>query len=333
MEKETIITLTDTHFGVRQNSIMWLNSQKDFIYNEFLPAIKRIPGKKSVYHCGDVFDSRVNINSYVASVVRKIFEDIAAAVDSVIVIAGNHDFYSPTDDSVDSVEMVLRNIDKVTIVKNTIETKGQDMFVPWFQWFDYETLKNAIETYNPKAVWCHTDLSAMTPEYKKLLKGIKIFTGHIHYPSYKNGMLTMGSTFALTFADCNADRGFYIVDASTYMWRFVPAKGIIHFWRFYNDEVFTKLDENKMRNDYIEIYIDKGLMLDDKYVKRIKEVTNAVKRVMVIPQSDTDSVTQDIDFKQYDIESICRSNVPEYLADKFEQVVAAVKRLELDGEK
>ena len=30
--------LTDTHFGVKQNSMTWLNSQLDFFYNQLIPS-------------------------------------------------------------------------------------------------------------------------------------------------------------------------------------------------------------------------------------------------------------------------------------------------------
>ena len=36
----TTILFTDTHFGIKQNSITWFNSQKDFIVNQLIPYIK-----------------------------------------------------------------------------------------------------------------------------------------------------------------------------------------------------------------------------------------------------------------------------------------------------
>ena len=35
-----ILILSDTHFGIKQNSLTWMNSQIEFIRNEFIPCLK-----------------------------------------------------------------------------------------------------------------------------------------------------------------------------------------------------------------------------------------------------------------------------------------------------
>jgi DNA repair exonuclease SbcCD nuclease subunit len=295
------------------------------IYNELLPMAKRIPGKKKLYHCGDVFDSRSTLNTLVAKTVRQAFIDMAEVFDEIVVIAGNHDFYSPTDDSVDSVTLVLSNIDKVRIVTDEMVVTGTDMFVPWFKWFEVEEMRSMIDKHHPKAVWCHTDLAAMTTEQQEMLQGVKVFSGHIHYPSRKGDLLTMGATYALTFADHDADRGWYVVDAATYKWRFYPSATSIRFWRFKNDEMFDKLDECVRPCDYVEIYIDKSLMLNEKYVNRIKEVATKVRNTVVVPSTDIVMESQEVNLSSYNIEELCRNNIPSSLKSMFEEVVAIVK--------
>ena len=39
------IVLSDTHFGVKNNSITWMNSQLGFIYKEFIPYIQSLKNK------------------------------------------------------------------------------------------------------------------------------------------------------------------------------------------------------------------------------------------------------------------------------------------------
>lgn len=41
------IILSDTHFGIKQNSITWMNSQINFLYNEFIPYIKELSKKRA----------------------------------------------------------------------------------------------------------------------------------------------------------------------------------------------------------------------------------------------------------------------------------------------
>jgi hypothetical protein len=74
----TDFLFTDTHFGVKNHSMTWWKSQRDFIYQQFMPAIKEYNDDIRVIHLGDVFDSRSGINTLIAAGVRKLFEDIAA---------------------------------------------------------------------------------------------------------------------------------------------------------------------------------------------------------------------------------------------------------------
>jgi calcineurin-like phosphoesterase family protein len=55
--------LGDLHFGVRANSIEWLDIQKDFFEEVFIPTLKKHvqPGDVLV-QVGDTFDNRQSIN-------------------------------------------------------------------------------------------------------------------------------------------------------------------------------------------------------------------------------------------------------------------------------
>ena len=111
------IILSDTHYGIKQNSITWMNSQVDFLYKEFLPFVKHLKkeGPIQVVHCGDVFDSRSSINPLIASNIRKAFREIANECPFYI-NAGNHDFYSPNEDDISALDLTLNNIKNLYII-------------------------------------------------------------------------------------------------------------------------------------------------------------------------------------------------------------------------
>ena len=44
-----IFLLSDTHFGVRNNSIEWLENQLDFFYNFYIPFLKNNVQKNDVF--------------------------------------------------------------------------------------------------------------------------------------------------------------------------------------------------------------------------------------------------------------------------------------------
>ena len=127
MNKYLTILFTDTHFGTHNSSMTWFKYQKEFIDKQLIPHIKQ--RKKEGYavrviHCGDVFDSRSTINSYIATHVAAMFEKIIEAADYFNIVGGNHDYYSPTTDEVDTVKLVF---DKLTLkypTKFSIVTKA-----------------------------------------------------------------------------------------------------------------------------------------------------------------------------------------------------------------
>lgn len=321
------ILFSDTHFGIKQNSITWMNSQIDFIYKEFIPCIKYLQQSDDVrvIHCGDVFDSRSSINPFIANTVRQAFIEITKLC-PVYIIAGNHDFYSPNDDSISSLDLILSSIDNLTIIKNNVEFLLDDnddiesMLVPWYEFEKIDNLNKIIKEYQPKNIFCHADLTHLSNEHKELLKNLTVYSGHIHTPQKDNNLITLGSTFALTFADCNDERGFYIFDNKTNELLFVAAKNIIKFYRFYNDEIF-KIDVDKYKRDYIEIYIDKINLLNDKYTKQISLLNSKIHNINVIPNTEIQQISENIEFKNYNIEEICKENIPEELKEKFNKLL------------
>lgn len=320
------VILSDTHYGIKQNSITWMNSQIDFIYKEFIPCIKHLQKEDSVQviHCGDMFDSRSSINPFVASNVRKAFKEIAKLC-PVYVIAGNHDFYSPNDDDISALDFTMSNIENLYILRDNIRClldsndNVESLLVPWYEFDKKEVLEDMINTYHPKNIFCHTDLTRLSDEYKQILKGITVYSGHIHTPQKNKNLITLGSTYSLTFADCNSDRGFYILDNRTDELLFVKAKNIIKFWRFYNNEIFD-IDIDKVKNDYIELYINKINLLNEKFTEHISLLTSKIHNIVVVPNADIETVNEDVEFTNYNIEEICEANIPKELMDKFKEI-------------
>lgn len=319
----TTIIISDTHFGVKQGSIRWLNAQLDFIYNELIPKIKELKQKDTVQlvHCGDVFDSRSSINTYIANKVREMFSALGSLCD-VHIIAGNHDFYSPDSDEISALNLVLDTVDNIHIVRDKIECidiNGKNaLLVPWYEFDKKDVLAESIKQNSPAYIFCHTDLSQLDPEHKAMLKGIEVYSGHIHTPSRNKNLHSLGSTYALTFTDANSKRGYYILDADHF--EFMPAKRIIKFWRFYNDEIFN-IDFEKIKDDYIEIYIDKYNLLKKEYSSFISDVNLIAHNLATIPVEPYNDVNESFELKSYDLESLCRKNVPPELLDKFNQLI------------
>lgn len=327
------VLITDTHFGVKNNSITWLNSQQDFIYNQFIPYLKSLSNTDSVkvIHLGDVFDSRSTISTLVATRVVQMIKDISDCADRFIIIGGNHDYYSPSSDSIDSLNLLLKNI-RVELYTNEmgIDKKDGDLYVPWYEWINKQTeIQRLIDTGTVSRIYTHADI---VNESIPITGYSELWSGHVHTPSmnYTNHIYNMGSCFPLTFADSNSYRGFYVVDDDADEIKFVPNTQSISFWRLYNDGIFDdKIVSQFKPNDYIELYVNQYNLIKDSFNNKIKWFTNKFKNLWVIPQVEqTISESSDsIDiFEGYNIEAICKNMIPENLRAKFEQVIQSTQK-------
>lgn len=307
------VVFTDTHFGWKNNSMNWLNSQINFIYNQFIPTIKQLSKKESVrvIHCGDVFDSRSTISTYVATKVVQAFKDIRNVCNDFVIVCGNHDFYSPNSDTVNTVNLLLGNTD-ITIVDQDILERDDCAFIPWYVW------ENGQFETNAKYVFCHADIVNGTIPVGAI--GKSIFSGHIHTRLCRDskGLYNLGSCYSLNFADANAIRGFYVIENNKI--QFIPNKESINFYRFYNDEILNKDIKSLDPNDYIEIYVTEANMSREDYITTIKKFTERFTHLWIIPQVVTSSGTINEDFKEYDIEAIMTDMIPEDLKEFFEKV-------------
>ena len=317
----TTIMFTDTHFGVKNNSITWLNSQLDFINNQLIPYIKNVPPLEKIrlVHLGDVFDSRSTVSTLVATKVREVFYDLRHLVDEFIIIGGNHDYYSPNSDSIDTINLVLQGLGIKLITKEYLQ-KDEDLFVPWYSWLDHIEGRWDLQRYckenGVKRIYTHADI-IRTPIN---LNGIDVYSGHTHIPYIKNSIRNLGSCFALDFGDANTPRGFYVLKDNELL--FIENKCSIKFHRLYNEDIFG--DKEIGSNDYIELYISQNNMMDQRYIDTINQYTKLFKHIWVIPQVGADTSNPDEKFETYDIETITKELIPEELKEKFNQVLGAL---------
>lgn len=314
---EIIVLFTDTHFGVKNNSMTWLQSQLDFIYKQFIPELtelKRTHPKDRInlIHLGDVFDSRSTVSTYVATKVREAFAELRNVVDEFDIIAGNHDYYSPNSDEVCSINLLLEGLGINLHTKDSYITLDGDLYLPWYEYPKVEKYSKV----KAKRIFTHADIVMENKLYD-----VPIYSGHLHIPHIKEhkGIYNIGSCYALNFADSNSNRGYYVITNDTI--EFIPNEQSIKFWRLYNDEIF---DENFIyslkHHDYIELYISETNMSKEKYINELKRYTDKCGHVWIIPKVEDKVTSLENGFETYDIEAIMENMIPDDLKEHFNKV-------------
>ena len=310
------ILFTDTHFGVKQNSMTWLNSQLDFIYKQLIPYIESLDDEVRLIHLGDVFDSRSSISTMVASKVVDAFKELRSKVKKFVVIAGNHDYYSPNSSDIDTLSLIFKNLD-IDLITKGIYIDDNCIYVPWYSWGD-EIIQDVIYQHGIKYLFTHADIVNEPIKYKN----VAVFSGHIHIPELKQNSYNLGSCYSINFADSNQERGFYVLKDNNL--DFIPNNQSIKFWRFYDEDIFNIDPNNISEKDYIEIYLDKNNMLNDNYTHELNILTNKYKNLWIIPKS-TQSINEDYKFEGYDIKSMTLEIIPDNLKEKFNQILNKIE--------
>lgn len=330
--KKLQVLLSDTHFGAKNNSVTWLKSQTDFIEKQLVPFLKS--AKKSynnirVYHLGDVFDSRSTINTMIFHNTNILMTQIAKECDSFIILGGNHDYYSPLDSGKYNINSIdyLDLPDNCCILSTSWFRDGDELFLPWF-WFNTQARLDEVMTENAdaKIIYTHADLTHLTPEQKIYLNGRTTFSGHIHTPFLNGRLLTLGSCYALTFADANQERGFYTMeDFNPDTLKFIPNTKSIKFHRLHGEDVMNAEDIVNKR-DYVELYLTTQDYSKKEFSEVISKVHSKCTCNVVISSAEEAPKTSIAETRDFDIIDLCREHVPEHLNEKFNKIASNIKK-------
>lgn len=323
----TRIIITDTHFGVKNNSQLWLGSQLDFIYKQLIPTIdeERKHDTVRLIHMGDVFDSRSTISTMVATKVIEAFKALCKHATEFVVVGGNHDYYSPTSDEINSIDLFLEDTGIQLVTKDYLcKSPSGDCFVPWYEWINKkDQIQESIDNGIIRNIYTHADIIG---EDIGLTGYDSLWSGHIHVPSmdYKNHNFNPGSCYALNFTDANDKRGFYIIRERQQP-VFVENTQSIKFYRLYDDDILSN-DYDIKPNDYIEAYIDQYNLVKDSFNESILHYSDSFKNFTVIPVTSThiNESSEEV-FKLTNIEEICKQCIPDNLKEKFEQVLKSIE--------
>jgi DNA repair exonuclease SbcCD nuclease subunit len=219
-----IVMVTDTHFGIRSNSVEWMEIQRDYFYNWFIPMLKKNkrPGDALV-HIGDVFDSRQSLNLKVMNMAMEIFEEISKIM-PIFVICGNHDIYHKKSNSINSIKMFnwLKNVHvyEEPVLLEINGGKNRALLMPWRDTKEQE--QNVIDSNDADYLFCHTDIRGLKfNSFVKVEDGNdtdcfdkfkRTYSGHIHYAQVNKNIRMVGSPYQLTRSDIGNVKQIWYLD-------------------------------------------------------------------------------------------------------------------------
>lgn len=321
----------DIHFGVRSNSMEWLEIQKDFFEKFFIPTLKENvkPGDVLV-QVGDVFDNRQSINLRVLNYAIEVFEKIGKILPTHV-ICGNHDIWAKKSNDVSSID-ALKWIPNVQVYKKPKQMKWHDkevLMMPWRRDSEHE-IETLTKYPKAKIVFCHSEVSGValnskvrnehgtdTESYRNY---DAVYSGHIHYRQRKGKLRLVGTPYELTRSDSGNKKGFDLVDLETMEETFFENTISPKFLKFNLKSLYmVQLGEFKkqIENNFVDLYVPSKIATSSalsKLINKVQKISRKIEPSIYEDDSMVDKDLYDMDqiedlYKNYNILYLCNMYV------------------------
>jgi len=266
-----IALITDTHFGARNDSLIFSDFFRKFYENVFFPTLKE-RGITDVIHLGDVVDRRKFINYKTLNSMKEIlFIPLKEMGGNIKIIVGNHDIYYKNTLAVNSMTELTKGMSHVTVYDKPTEVSLTDdhkvLFVPWICDDNEEETKELIEKTRTKVAFGHLHLVGIEQNKgsysidgysSSMYKAFqRVFSGHFHHRSTTGNITYLGNPYEITWSDYNDPRGFHIYDTETMETEFIQNPYSMFHKIYYDDDKLDYGDLSRYEDCYVKIIVQK----------------------------------------------------------------------------
>ena len=265
-----IAIITDTHFGARKNSKLFHDYFEKFYKEVFFPTLdeRKI---KHVVHMGDCFDSRKGIDFAALRWAKKVFFDELSKRDiEVHLISGNHDCYYKNTNSVNSVDLLLKEYYNVKVYSKATETTIAGLNVllcPWINQENEEETLKLVENTSCEVSLGHFEFQGFRVnkqivmehglESKLFGKFTRVYSGHYHTRSTDGTVFYLGNPYEIYWTDVGDTRGFTIFDTETITHEPVNNPYRMFYNIYYEDTDYQTFDTRVYENKIVKVVVRK----------------------------------------------------------------------------
>jgi len=314
-----IALITDTHFGARNDNVVFQDYFNKFYDNIFFPYLKENDIKTCI-HLGDVVDRRKYINFKTLNYIRKNFINRLwdMNVDTHIII-GNHDVYFKNTNDVNSMVELFSTTDSVIepwiydTPKEMIFDDTKILMMPWINNTNYSECVSMMEKTDAEIMMGHFEISGFEMHHglwcdtgmdpKIFNKFDMVLSGHFHHKSTNGNINYLGNPYEINWGDFNDQRGFHIFDTSTRNLEFIQNPYRMFHKIYYNDskktyEDFKKADYSKYKGTFVKVIVTEknnpywfDVMMDSLYKEDVVDIS-VVENIDMEFENDDDMVNE-----------------------------------------
>lgn len=299
-----IFLLSDLHFGVRANSLEWLQNQLYFFEQFYFPFLQKKIKKGDIFFMlGDWFDNRqlldINVMNKAIDIIFRI-----SKIMPVYLMTGNHDIYKKHATDINSL-VAFRYIPNVTIFEDPcIVTNGNSkiLILPWIKTNEEEEMYAKVNTAD--YIFAHTNMSGFKYDNgKQIVKGVNlgdikgfktIFSGHIHKRQQIDHLYYIGSPYHTKRGDIGNKKAVYIFDPDNNEFEVAEndLSSIFQRIRLENLMEWTlEYTHNVLANNYTDIIVP------DKYI-HLFNLTKFIELFKDCPYKKVETVSEKVNIDE-----------------------------------
>jgi DNA repair exonuclease SbcCD nuclease subunit len=287
-----VCIVTDQHFGCRKNSKLFHDYFQLFYENVFFPTLEQY-GITTVIDMGDTFDSRKGIDfSSLLWAKNNYYDKLYKMNIKVHTIVGNHTAYYKNSNKVNSVDLLLREYNNLTVYSEPTEIKVDDLgilLLPWINSENSEKSLRMIQNTQSKVAMGHLELNGFAPYKGHIMdSGMdpnifgnfkKVFSGHYHTRSNNGIVYYLGNPYEIYWNDVNDARGFTIFNTETLEHIPIDNPYRMFYNIYYEDTPHQTFDVREYENKIVRVIVRKKTnqkkfesFIDKLYTANISEL-------------------------------------------------------------
>ena len=290
-----IAIITDQHFGARKNSKLFHDYFLKFYDEVFFPTLEK-EGITTIVDMGDTFDNRTGINFAALAWAKDNYYDRLQKMGvKVHTIVGNHTAYYKNTNTINAVDLLLREYDNVTVYSEATEVKIDNLnilFIPWINQDNEESTFKIIQNSNSKCAMGHLELSGFRAHRGVIMenghaselysKFEKVYSGHYHTRSDDGRIYYLGNPYEMFWNDVNDSRGFHIFDTETLEHNPVNNPYRIFYNVYYEDTDYQTFDTREFSNKIVKVIVREksNIKKFEKFIDKLYESNVAELKIV-----------------------------------------------------
>lgn len=310
-----IAIISDTHFGVRNDSPVFLEYSLKYFEEQFFPYLAE-HDIKEIIHMGDFFDRRKYVNFNTLDQVKKRFVSLLEKHDITMHITlGNHDVFYRNSNEVNSIIGVFsQGYPNIKIYEQPQEIVFDGMcigIVPWITSSNYEEAVSFITETGCSILCGHFEINGF-----EVISGVrheggiesfifnhfdKVFSGHFHLKQTHKNIHYLGTQYQLSFADVGSKKGFHVFDTANREVEFIENKNCLFYNLRYDDtdpkfeKIIKKVKFEKYENCFVKVVVlnKKNQKQFDKFIDNLMSV--GIQQLQIVEDTSIQSKLDDTD--------------------------------------